>query len=240
MDGQRASYTMDGSVNYNEWTMIIQRVQNSRAVVALIRRGENVNMLIRGQNMQAPDTPSMSHWDFEMDSVYHDMNFEAKVSTEPKVTLGYSQPFTEKMGFGANVEFNPVADKAKLGMIGKYSEKTATSIATLTTGDGGSTSMSFSYLQSVLPNLRIVCRNDVSLAKKSPMTAEKDWVSVLRLGYQARFPSSQIEINGLLDSTGNVSCLYSMPLINTQMTLSGTMNPSKNNYEFGVGFQLSL
>lgn len=143
--------------------------------------------------------------------------------------------------------------RAKIGFVGKYSEKLATSIATFTTGDGGSKTMSVSYLQSVLPNLRVICRNDLSLAKKSPMGGEKDWVSVwkikkkewkrmkerkfktcfivslsysikvLRLGYQARFPSSQIEVNGLLDSTGNVQCLYSMPLINTQMTLSGSV-----------------
>jgi hypothetical protein len=239
-DGQRAAYTMDGSLTYNEWTMYLSRVQNSRALLAIIRKGENGNVIIRGQNMTCPDVPPMTHWDIDMDYVYKDMNFETKITTEPKVTFGYSQPWSEKLGLGTNIEINPMADKAKVGFIGKYSEKTATTIASLTTGDGGSQSMSISYLQSVLPNVRFICRNDISLAKKSPMGAEKDWVSVLRLGYQARFPSSQIEVNGLFDSTGNVSCLYSMPLINTQMTLSGTMNPSKNNYEFGVGFQLTL
>jgi hypothetical protein len=239
-DGQRAAYAMEGSLTYNEWTMYLQRVQNQRALLAIVRKGENGTMIIRGQNMQAPDTPPMTHWEIDLDYVYRDMNFETKVTTEPKVSVGYSQPLTEKLGFGANLEMNPISDKAKVGLIGKYTEKTATTIATITTGDGSSQTMSFSYLHSILPNLRVVCRNDISLAKKSPMTAEKDWVSVLRLGYQARFPQSQVEINGLFDSTGNVSCIYSMPLVSTQMTLSGTMNPAKNNYEFGVGFQLSL
>lgn len=240
MDGQTSAYTLDGSVNYQEWTMYLQRVQNSRALVAIIRKGENGSMVIRGQNMQCPDAPPMSHWDIEMDYTYKDMNLEARLSADAKLVLGYSQPLTEKLGFGTNVEFNPMADKAKIGVVGKYSEKTATSIATFSTGDGGSKTMSVSYLQSVLPNLRVICRNDLSLAKKSPMGGEKDWASILKLGYQARFPSSQIEVNGLVDSTGNISTLYSMPLINTQMTLSGSMNPSKNSYEFGVAFQLNL
>lgn len=240
MDGQRSSYTLDGSVNYQEWTVYLQRIQNSRGLLAVIRKGENGNMVLRGQNMQCPDAPPMTHWDLEMDYTYKDMNLEARVSTEPKIAFGYSQPFTEKLGFGTNVEFNPSSDKAKIGFIGKYSEKMSTSIATFSTGDGGSKTVSLSYLQNVLPNLRVVCRNDLSLAKKSPMGGEKDWVSTLRLGYQARFPSSQIEVNGLVDSSGNVSCLYSMPLINTQMTLSGSVNPTKNSYEFGIAFQLNL
>jgi len=112
--------------------------------------------------------------------------------------------------------------------------------AALTTGMGAE-EVQLVYIQEILPNLSFITASDFSLAKKSPMSGEKDWVSVIKAGYTFDSRQTGQSVQGLFDSAGNVMCLANAAIgPDISLLIAANMNYSKNIYDFGVGIQLPI
>jgi hypothetical protein len=238
-DGQRSAYTFGSLLSYNEWVCQINRVQGKQTQLHLEWNGDKLHAALQGQ---VNATQGMSQWELDLNYKILDMCLETKLSTSPSVGFAYTQPISPKFGVGTMINFFPFADKAQIKLMAKHKDSSLKSqmTAALTTGMGAD-ELQLVYIQEILPNLSFITASDLSLAKKSPMSAEKDWVSVIKAGYTFDSKQTGQSVQGLFDSAGNVMCLASAAIgPDISLLLAANMNYSKNIYDFGVGIQLPI
>jgi len=192
------------------------------------------------------DDPNKNHLEMECNYKIHDMSMELKTSDFIAYGASYTQPITESLGMGFEV-YSTIDDKSRLKVVGVHSAKECQTVGTWSTGLGPD-QVSLSYLQKVNPHLTLLTSADFSYGSDR-QSKIKDWVSVLKLGYnyscrdEEGLPATALppSIRACADSSYNIAVSMEEPMSEAlQLQLTAKVNPVTDDYDFGFGFTVSM
>jgi hypothetical protein len=252
-DGRRAQYTLGTLLTYNNFNIQLSKTAHRRGDISInYNNGKKFN-----SSFNVEMTPLKTDADLSVNfAAGSDMNIEAKFANynksdkypktkiskpEPTMSIGFTQPATERVAFGTQISFVPYTDKAQLKVICRHLDVPSNSKATLawTSGTMSDPQIKAAYSQEVTKNVTVVASTELKFSPLVGRLNDYEWKSVSKLGYS--LDGAGVSVYGSVDTDSAVNMVMNTYIgPDFVITLSANCNYYKRKYDAGFGIQFPI
>jgi len=241
-EGDVSAYNFTGYLKTARWTMNARMGSTATSARLEYENGPFVGSC----QGNFSDDPNKGHIEFDLNLKVLDATLQFKTADFGAFGFAYSQNATDNVTAAVEIFGVPDdSDRCRLKTCLKVAlpQDNTLLLSGVVSSNLGPDQAQFTWYRKVTKNYTLLSSAEFSYVDKQ-RKAEKDWNSILRLGYNFSIRDAMMPMpaaKGLIDSSGNIALSFEEPLNDLMSaTFSAKVNPLTDDYDFGVGLGVSM